>query len=956
MSNNSRGRTVFQELVEYPLPTKAGVKDYVFHFVSDKDYGKGARRFFSKFFTNHVTRNTVSLEDMVSFLAEEIRANRVSQIREIVIVAHGNAQGLVVQVLTTIGPTTKNYKYVTAFSLACLQQDTSTGMHAAFEANRKLVVSRLSDNSWITLRCCNFGLSRFGTYALFSFFGGKANLYAPKAYQFFGWHPVMEGISLDIEEKNGKVITQLRHNRRRLDSKLAVHRHLVRQRLLSRDVTPERRETVTDSYLDHARFSEEFIIAAVRASDTTSPEAVQYNQAVKDLDERKVSAFLKAQFAAQNMNFTKAARTSVQIVGSNWVVTDKLLHQGRTYAINYHIEERVDFLGPANTERSVLWGQAQIVDLLTASAGVPVQRFFYEQENRIWNALVFELAAWSETPPIDPLAKLKLETLEKMLDKKLIVEGNTSLIAEFKIKGGIDLTTAAKVTVLPPSGTEPLRKKSWLVNDKEPWLIKLEHPPTHEGDRGHALSVYRNLDKKQRLLYNCEILQYLGADPDTPGPELAANLDRYSREDLMKLIDFLRSAYRPENAFYIYHAQQAILRKKDAAKWWQETYGDALKNNVLVQQPYAELTRSEQEDKNALSYDFNFPEYWKEVRASDPPSVAVNADVFREEQLWKRFRWRLEDLGVRPDPDEIVPESPFNNDDDVRSLEAQGLERYITVTKRIIDRPEDKPNNRCQELRTVVTKWKELQGQDLEQIRDTLGTFKTPEGKTFLEVIMGYWEKFQGGNFLMGLGLWNIASVKEGIVFNLASKIPWVSTNAGIMGILSVYPAITIPIGMWLRVMGEQVQAERKMEYYGIMTATRQWLRELEDWTFRRETNFPESLDINVKQWVNEPNYWIPRYHEEQVKNWGTGNAKLITSHTKFRIGYDAAADFMNEVGAELFRKVNEIIDQTLLDEGVFDACQINVLKELGVIDMPRMRALVLRQVAQKLLEQLFKP
>ena len=957
MSNHARGRTVFQELVEYPLLQTPGVKDYLFYFVGNDGYGKGARRFFSRFYPRHVAQTVSSLEQMVGFLAGEIQANRVSQIREIVMVAHASAQGLQTQVLSTLGPTTKNYKYVTAFSLACLQQDTGNGLHPTFEANRRAVVSRLNDKSLITLRCCNFGLSRFGMYALFSFFGGKANVYGPRAYQFFGWHPVMEGIALDIEEKNGTVVTQLRHNRRRLDSKLAVHRHLVRQRLLSQNTrTPDRMERVTDSYLDHARFSEEFLIAWVKVDDKASPAALHYDKVVKDLNERTVSAFVKTQFAAQNMVFTKAARISVQIPGSHWVITDKLLHQGQTYAINYHIEERVDALGPVNSERAVLWGQAQIVDLLTANAGLPIQRFFFERENRLWNAMVFELASYSDDEPVDDVAMLKVQSLEKMLDKRLIVDGNTSLIAEFKLKGGIDLTPAATITVLPPSGTDPVKRKGWIVADTENWLIKLEHPPVDDKNRAHTLSVYKSLDTKQRLVYDCGLLEYLGADPDTPGPELAASLDRYSRADLISLIDYLRSAYRPEYAFYIRHAQHAIMRKNDAPTWWQETYCEAQKNQVLVRQSYVELTRAEQEDKEALSYDFNFPDYWSEVKASSPPPPTAKTDTFREELLWRRFQWKVEDLTFRPDPDEIVPESPFNNDDDLRPLEAQGLERYISVTKRIVDRPDNKPDNACQELRTVVTKWKELQGQDVEQIREALDGFKTPEGKTFLEVLLGYWGKLQGGNFLMGLALWNIASVKEGLVFNIASKIPWVSANAGIMGILSVYPAITIPIGMWLRVMNEQVLADKKAEYSGIMTATRQWLRELEDWTFRREKDFPESITIDVKYWFNTDKYWVARYHEEQVKSWGKAFPRTIFSHPKFRIGYDAAADFMNEVGVELFRKVDEIVDQTLLDQGVFTTCQINVLKELGVIDMPRMRALVMRQVAQKLLAQLHRP
>lgn len=955
MSTTTRGKAIFEELVEYPLPSKAGVKDYVFYFVANDGYGKGARKFFNKFYPNHVARNVQSLEDLMAFLSGEIKARRVDQIREIVIVSHGTPQGLIAPVLTTIGPTTKVFKYLTAFSLACLQKDFAEGLFPTFSANRREVIAHMSDKSWVTLRCCNFGHTREGMYALFSFFGGKANVYGPKAYQFFGWHPVMEGISLDIEERNGKVVTELRHNRRRLDSKLAVHRHLVQQRFLPRDVhTPERKDTVVNFYLDKARFSAEFLIAAVKVGDTASPDAVRYDQLVKELNDRKVGAFLKTKFGEQNMLFTKAARVTVRIPGSNWIIRDKLIHEGKTYAIEYNIEERIDRLGTGNSERAVLWGQARIVDLLTANQGLPIQRFFLEGESRLWQGQLFMLTSYAEDPVIDPKLKGKLEALVRMLDKALIKDGATDLIAEFKLVGGINLTAAAKVTVLPPSGTGPRQRKSWIVKDQQSYLIKLEHPVTSTGTQAHALAVYHHFDEKARLLYDCELLQYLGQDPDTPGPELAASLDRYSIDDLTKLIDFLRSPYRPEHSVYIYHAQQAIMRKKEALTWWVEQYGEVAKTQPLFHQPYAELFRSEREDRVSLVYDFNFPEYWREVKVSDPPSQALQQDLFREELLWKRFKWKLEDLDIRNEPDEIQPDSPFNNDDDVRVIETKGLERYVSEPKYILNIPESQPVG-CQEFRQIITKWKELQGQDLEQVRIKLDTLKTAGGKSFLETIMHYWDKLQISNFLMGLSLWNIASVKDGFVFNIVSKIPIISQSAGVMGIVSVLPAIQIPLGMWLKVMNEQVRGEATQEQVGRMVAIRQWLRVLETLTFEKEKNFPNVIEIDLTQ-VGPAvlPYWHSRYLDEQAANFGIAH-DIVASPKRMKKGFDEAAVLMQRTGEELIRKVDELIDETLLDSGVFDTCQINVLKELGVVDVPRIRALVLRQLSRQLLDQLPK-
>ena len=509
----------------------------------------------------------------------------------------------------------------------------------------------------------------------------------------------------------------------------------------------------------------------------------------------------------------------------------------------------------------------------------------------------------------------------------------------------------AKVTVQPASGTPPRQRKSWIVTDTQSYLIKLEHPFTSEGFQAHALTVYNNFDAKGRLLYDCEILQYLGEDPDTPGPELAASLDRYSIDDLTKLIDYLRTPYRAENSFYIYHAQQAIMRKKEALTWWFQQYGEAAKNQPLVEQPYAELYRSEREDKVAIVYDFDFPQYWKEVKASDPPAAPVQQDLFQEELLWKHFKMRVEDLLVRNDPDEIQPDSPFNNDDDLRAVETQGLQRYVAVEKFVVDPAETQEVN-CAEFRQIVTKWKDLQGKDLEEIRNTLDALKTATGKSFLKVIFELYGEFHIDGVVMGLALWNIASVKPSLLEKVIARIPVLSESAWLGGIVSILPAITIPLGMWMKFLKAQQQTVDVWENIGKLTAVRQWLRMLIDLTYVKETSFPSTFTLDVSTFISANPYYVGRYYQEQIDQSGS-YAPFIFAPTNMKNGFDTGAALMAKAGAEILRKVDEVIDEALHASGSFDTCKINVLKDLGVIDFPRMRALVLRQVAQKLLELL---
>ncbi len=91
------GKAIFDERVEYPLPEKHGVRDYIVYLVPASDgYGSGARYFFEKFFKRHVHKTAVSLEDVVNVLQADAAAAGVSQIRELVIVAHGTADRLIV--------------------------------------------------------------------------------------------------------------------------------------------------------------------------------------------------------------------------------------------------------------------------------------------------------------------------------------------------------------------------------------------------------------------------------------------------------------------------------------------------------------------------------------------------------------------------------------------------------------------------------------------------------------------------------------------------------------------------------------------------------------------------------------------------------------------------------------------------------------------------------------------
>ena len=174
-----RGREIFEARIEYPLPARSGVRDYVFHFVPASDgYGGGARDFLDTFYPHHVRKEASSLEAMIDALYTDVTEHGVTQIRELVMVAHGTSQGLILPVLRAASATElREYRYAWPPSFAFLQEDFDLGRFTAFRDRRTAVVARLLDDSWVTIRACRIGLSDDAMYAFYSFFGGRANVY-----------------------------------------------------------------------------------------------------------------------------------------------------------------------------------------------------------------------------------------------------------------------------------------------------------------------------------------------------------------------------------------------------------------------------------------------------------------------------------------------------------------------------------------------------------------------------------------------------------------------------------------------------------------------------------------------------------------------------------------------------------------------------------------------------------
>jgi hypothetical protein len=188
-NRTERGRTILAGLSQYPLPPRADRRDFVFYLVPESDsYGRYSRAFFRTYYARHIEVSVTSLEHLFSRLARYLaRAGPTARIREIVIVAHSNSWGVNAPLTNAdylAKQAGKDAPEWYAPDIADLQQ-TIRRDDNAFQQAREQVLRHLDDDSWVTIRSCNFGFSPEGMYALWTIFGGKANLYALRAYMTF---------------------------------------------------------------------------------------------------------------------------------------------------------------------------------------------------------------------------------------------------------------------------------------------------------------------------------------------------------------------------------------------------------------------------------------------------------------------------------------------------------------------------------------------------------------------------------------------------------------------------------------------------------------------------------------------------------------------------------------------------------------------------------------------------
>lgn len=940
MGDLNRGKELFDNRVEYPLPKKPGVRDYVFHFVvPDDPYGKSARPFFARFYPNHIKADVVSLEALIATLAAQVDSG-VTHIREVVIVAHGNPLGLLSAVVSGVSATDlREYKYTTAFALALLQNDLRAGQFEGFKNKRQKVVSHLQDDSWITIRACNIGRSRDVMYALYSFFGGRANVYAPMVYQLFGSPPITFGM--------------------RLDTRLRAHEHLVKQHFVPKDVhTPDRKDAIVTALVDPGAFSEPFAIASRSLDDTESEASRAYEKLIDELDARTVSAALRQPFLAHDFALTARPRVTVVAKNTNWHITDQYPHEGDTYEIQYTVYERLETSG-AGRQKATLYAAARLTGKVSGSASLSIQLFLSSEQHDDLAGKVLTIAGYAEAPDAPAAARARFDAVLGTLKQNALknAAGTVDIKADLKDAKGIELGDQTVLRQVSSTGPADAARIVWsLVDRQQRFTVRLDHPLTSDGFAAHAISVYEDYPDAATRLWNGYLrLAYLGQDPDTPGPELAAYLDRFSIQDLVSLLEYLRSPLKPGHGLYLQHVQQALHRRKGFRTWLQQN-SPIDPNAVVPNDPYLDLSLTEREDYRAHSYVFEFNQVWAEVKSSNPTTRQIQSDLFDEEDLAEKLNIPDEAINNRTEVPDLDPDSPGANIEELRALQKAGFEKFFSGDKTVVERlPEPEPSVSCVEFGSIVAKWQGVKDLEFEQIEDALEREKLVSGRSYFSVLKGlktYTKAFfKIADELKIPGIdWVVMSRKD-LAKLIVKKAAFFERFVALRAILEVEFVFTVPFELWMDAMEAQQRTRDSWYIAGRLTVIRQYLRRLIDLTRRRETDFPNSIDIDLTEFRNAVDpYYLAFYYNELSEERVIGTR--VIAPDRLKDGFDDQVRVIDWMGEEILQIANDAVGD-LMRESDLDACKLEVLRKAGIFDVTRLKALVIRELADQLLDKM---
>jgi hypothetical protein len=938
MPDVGHGEAVLKGLADYPLPPQPGVRDYVFYLAATDHpgYGSSAKFLFDTFYKDHHAHTEVeSLEGLIKALHTDVTQNGVQAIREIVIVAHGTPLGMNFRVLDTTGD--QQMRQVTPLSLSDLQDLFSTGQAdaATFAAQRAVVLKHLAPDAWVTLRVCRFGQSDEGMYSMYSFFGGNVNVYAPVKFQTFAGVFLRPGT--------------------RFPNRLAYHEHLVRQRFVPRGKhTPNRAEAIVRAMEDPQSFSDPFVLAT-RPLEGAEPPA--YGQLLDGLNAASLNAGLRSGFDHAGFALTAHAKAKVRVRDSSWTVTDTLTEDQDTYPVEYAVDQEIDITG----------GQRRLVAQGTVVgdfAEVPYQTFLDEDEHKRFNGELLTLAYRVDDDPPDAENVKHFDALSALLAANgtsgtTFDTGDVDLRALLAAEDpSLEPSPAATIALVSQPADGSMQPTIWLVGPTvEDTMLEIHlvhlYTDARVPVRMYTVVLHFRLDKNglpvEQASYQQYVLTTAGTNLDSPGVELAASLDRLSIDDLVDLISYLNTPYDPERVVVLHQAQQALRRKSGFEAWMTARFPDANDIPFPSGDPLTELSLGRKDDVQARVYLFWFDGNWRQVKETVRPRPVFHDDLFLEEPLTDRFS-NLDSWAEVVLPQE---DSPAADARETQGRRTPGQQRYATTPhEKDTFTPRD-DRAACEKFRAAIRKIKDLQDLPADQLTAALAE-TTPDGTSYFHIaveVAGTYGILRNLAFLTKVAHLpevpsNSYELAKFIAKPIVEHVGW-ELGVTILEFLESDVVILIPWEMWKHFLETQAEAVERNEAYGRLTGARTWLEELDTLARRDPSALTESLRIELSGRSNDE---VIKAYEYELHD-GV-HTRFMLFIADFHHGFDEGGARMQELWPEILRTANEVMGKTLFENSM-DSCRMTVLIEEGFVDLDAVRADVVRQVVQRLLNEL---
>jgi hypothetical protein len=781
----------------------------------------------------------------------------------------------------------------------------------------------------------------------------------------------------------------------RLNTRQKFHDHLVRQHFLPADRTPDRKKKEVEELYQPALFSAPHTLASMPTANPSATEKADFDAVLAALNGRTLSPPLVAKLAAMmaalsvpGWSPTPAAKLTVKKKDAAWVLTDTLAHENIPYSITYKIDTATD--GPNTVIR--VQAQLSIFERRKFSEGplVMLQLFLTPDEDGFLRGRLLRFAGYAEGDHTSErkdhfVAALKLLKMNQLAH--LSVPGVDLKDTLNEGVENLNLTQPQVTTVTAAAndwpGQDDFRRAEWTLQDgARRWSIRLENPATPTADQAYTLTLYAGASPYELYIRELDYLADHVGNADTPGTELAAYFDRLSIDQLLSVVEFLRSPFKPGHSLYITHAQQAMKRKRGFEQWVFTKYPELVQpyGTPVVFEDEWEMTLPETQDKRDTSYEFDFSATWAEVKNMYPAHIPFQTDLFLEEDFAHFYNLSL----AEPTAD-LQTDSPTLERSAPSAFESQFASQPSATDDKGLFEDED-PTAGCKEFADVIDAAMQVKDLPAGEIEKMLEQHTTSGGTSYFDLALSVAKKYSSlrtmGNFVELTQVkklpW-VPSSQDGLIteplkriltHELEAEISWWAASEGVvaantamlqagLGVLWAWSVIMVPLKMLKKIAEDEVDADEKWEAIGYITAVRQWLRRAAALTYHA-SGFPDLHSIHVDTPVstetsfytfsNEP-YYIGRYFLEQVEESGS-YSPFIWAADPLKRGFDRGVlKMVFTVADELKRRAEHGVDE-ILDKSGFDSCQIRVLIDAGVLDIGSLQAQAVSAMASKLLER----